>query len=128
MLASGLQVGKLEGAYQILNGVCAYPAEEQAFLLQQHIEQEFASCSPSPACGAARTGADGPAGAVSSSVSGGGVASVQVQAGALPFDVEIGKMTSLRVRVPGCFQYRSHTLLGRPHQSKPLRCTEAKHT
>ena len=110
MLASGLQVGKLEGAYQILNGVIAHPAEEQALLLQQHIEQEFAACGPSPACGAACTGADGPIGAVSNSVYGAGGASVQAQAGALPFDIEIGKMTSLRVRLPGCFHVQEpHT-------------------
>lgn len=92
------QVGALEGVYKILDGVSALPAEEQSLVLEGHIEREFA----------ARGGADRHgAGSVAKLED----APAELPAGTLPFELEIGKMTSLRVRLPYCL--RSDTLSSR---------------
>lgn len=71
--------------YKILDGASARPAEEQSQVLEGHIEEEFA----------AGGGADERAGGTVAEVQG---APAEVPEGMLPFELEIGKMTSLRVR------------------------------
>lgn len=97
-----LQVGKLEGMYQVLNSVCGRPAAEQAQALQQHIGREFAVGEPPHTSGAC---ANGPAGdCVTDTQAAGDVPGASlacVSAAGLPFDMELGKMTSLRVRSHG---------------------------
>eukprot|EP00892_Ulva_mutabilis_P003964 jgi/Ulvmu1/193/UM001_0197.1 len=86
-------VGKLEGVYRILNSVCMRPTEEQSQVLQQHIGREFAVGGPS----CSSTDHDGGKGPLPDADAASAADDASALGEGLPFDIEIGKMTSLRV-------------------------------